>query len=88
MAKLIKTDGAVTEITPKRGKRFSLKEVRELIGCELVEFAHIHDGSGSVLLVDEEGKIFGKPINYTASALYKWGIIAGDAILCKEWEVR
>ena len=91
MAKLIKTDGTVTEVMPKNGRDFTLEELRTLVGCQWVEFVHLRDESGRFLVVDEEGKIYGKPHNEKATTLYgrmPFDYIVGDALLCKKGDVK
>lgn len=63
MAMLYKTDGNVTEVTPIKGKKFSLGEVQALIGG-YVEMIRVKDG---FVLVDEEGLMKGLPLNMAAS---------------------
>lgn len=60
----------------------SLDALQRLVGG-MIEFVHFSDGSA--LMVDEEGKIKGKPVNSTATAICiakgRWGdSIAGDAV--------
>jgi hypothetical protein len=47
-------------------------------------------GSWSVLVVDEEGKLRGKPANRLATVLaaevLHGDVIAGDAVLCTVWD--
>lgn len=82
MAKIIRTDGTSVEVKPRNGRRFTFPEVYELIGCELIQIVHTVDGR--ILLVDEEGKLFGRDYNPRATELY--GVmddfIVGDVLLC------
>lgn len=60
----------------------SLDALQNLVGG-MIEFVYFSDGSA--LMVDEEGKIKGKPVNDTATAICiakgRWGdSIAGDAV--------
>ncbi len=91
MAKLIKTDGTVTEVSPRNGKDFTLSELRSLVECEWIEMVHLRDGSGRFLVVDEEGKLNGKVRNEKATVLYglmPYDYIVGNALLCKRGEVK
>lgn len=91
MAKLIKTDGTVTEVAPKNGRNFTLEELRTLIGCDWIEIVRLLGSGDSFLVVDEEGKLNGKERNSKATKMYgrmPYDYIVGDALLCKEGEVR
>ena len=83
-AQLLRTDGSHENITPKNGKTFKfVGEAYDLIGARMIQICETHDGR--LLLVDEEGKLTGKPINVAATALYAYGAvdpIVGDAIVC------
>lgn len=83
MAELIKTNGEVITVSPK-GKTFKLKELYELIGCDLIEIVHI--ANGRLLVVDEEGKLKDNiEINKRASMLAGC-IIVGNAVVCDDKE--
>lgn len=91
MAKLIKTDGTVTEVVPKNGKDFTLEELQALIGCDWIEIVRMPGSDGSFMVVDEEGKLNGKELNEKATKMYgrmPYDYIVGDALLCKRGEVR
>ena len=83
-AQLIFVDGTRRDLTPKNGKTFKfVGEVYDLIGASMIQVCQTHNGR--LLLVDEEGKLTGKPINTTATALYRYGAsdpISGDVIVC------
>ena len=83
-AQFLSADGTRRDITPKNGKRFTfIGEAYDLIGTDMVELCRTHDGRR--LLVDEDGKSKGKPVNVAATALYVHGAqdaIVGDAIVC------
>lgn len=82
-AVLIKTDGSKTDITPKNGSDFSLEELYELIGCEMVEVVYLTDSG--IMIIDEEGKQK-KPIvmNRIATdiANLPGDIIVGNVVVC------
>lgn len=77
MATLIRTDGTETEIpTP------NAKQIRELIGAELLVVARCHDGRS--MFVNDEAVGRGLPINAKATALYRRGHvdpIHGDVVV-------
>jgi len=52
MAKLITPEGKVTEVTPKNGTDFDLAEMREHIGCSMIQISEGKDGK--ILVFDEE----------------------------------
>jgi len=92
MAILITTDGSITERLPKNGKDFKLEELRELVGCKMIERIPLFDNR--FLCVDEEGLWSGKSENIDATGiLYLQGDkpkgtpIIGNALLCKEGEM-
>lgn len=93
-ATIIKADGTSTEIEPKNGTDFSLNELQSIVGgyievCDTVSDDHI-------LVIDEEGKLKGKPINDVATVAYKYAFsngklidaIVGDALYCHRDMVR
>lgn len=65
MASIIRSKGVVEDITPKNGKKFSLKEAQTVVGglVQLVRLAN-----DCILLVNEEGKLLGLPYNEVATA--------------------
>jgi hypothetical protein len=86
VAELIKASGEVTDTQPtKGGKRpkFTLEELQGFVGgyIELVDL-----GSRDVMVVNEEGRIHGLPINMKASARAN-RLIVGDVVVCKRGEV-
>ena len=58
-----------------------LPALKEIIGCEYVETCPVT--SDIIMIIDEEGKIAGKDVNYIASVLYPGfnDLIVGDVIL-------
>ena len=92
MAKLIEPNGRITEQLPANGTDFTLEELRRLVGCKYIEVAHLRTHDGAFLVVDEEGKLYGKELNHEATFLYRAfhpnDYIVGNALLCKPGEVR
>jgi hypothetical protein len=94
MAEVIKVDGTRVAVTPKNGTDFTFQEVYPLIGTDIIEVAEATDGR--IILLDEEGKLKGKPINKAATELYKyamvdgrpWDVIVGDVLVCADSEVK
>ena len=90
MATLYKENGEIVkDIQPKNGKRFTLEELYKLLRCDTVERVFI-EGTKIIMIVDESGKIRGRPQNINATNIYHsrermniWEWIAGDALLCE-----
>lgn len=79
---LLETDGTQKEVKPKNGTDFSLREVYELLECEMVQ-AHRTPQPDMMLLMDEEGKMKDVDINVQASRLVKPYLLTGDFIVGK-----
>ncbi len=82
-AVLIAPDGTETPVVPADGARaFSLAELQGHVGG-LIEIARTH--TGKCLVINEEGKLKGFPVNRKATLLYRYGYvdpIVGPAVLC------
>ncbi len=93
MATLIKKTGEKVEVKPKNGTDFDLKELYELIGCEMVQCVPF--GEGKSLWIDEEGKLVDNwQDNINHEATKEWiklygdtDRIVGNALICEEGEV-
>lgn len=83
-ALLIKTTGESSFVTPKNGTDFTLEELYQLLGCDMVEVVYPAYESDCIFIIDEEGKLTGKDINYPATMM--WGAqrdaLVGDVIFC------
>lgn len=95
MAILIGTDGVMKEISPGNGTDFSLKELYELLKCDLIEVVRLQ--GGFIMILDELGKFrsdvmminpIATAMAMTNSALQAGDFIVGNAILCKKDELR
>jgi hypothetical protein len=90
MATLIGVDGTEREVTPAAGSSFTLLEMRDMIGgwIEVVGLCDEED-AGRFLVVDEDGKMKGLPINLKASLLYAnpFDHIVGPALLVERREL-
>ena len=78
LAKLIFPDGNVTDIEPKDGKIFQYRELSDYIGGYL-EIIRPPGRRGALLIVDEEGKLKGLPLNRVATLLWIEGCEPGSA---------
>lgn len=79
-----------TEVIPKNGTDFTLEEMQGYVGG-YIEIVGLNDGR--LLVVNEEGKLDGLPINRGATAIWeanhgRTDIIVGDALVCDSNEVR
>ncbi len=81
-AVVFRTDGTKEELD----HRPSLKEAQEIVGG-YIEFVSV--GNGVTLVVNEEGLMKHKPLNKTATDLYRRGvhngIIVGNVIALTGW---
>lgn len=79
-AKLLTVDGQCKTIKPKDGEKFSHKELADLMDCGYIETIKLHNGR--TLVVDESGKLTGKPYNDLASSKTNYMVgVVGDAVL-------
>jgi hypothetical protein len=84
MATHIKTDRTETEVSPKEGKTFSLKELQAFVGG-YIQMLTTKDGKW--LVVNEEGIQENLLMNEKASDLYGLDIIVGDVLVCDKNEL-
>lgn len=70
-AYLIEANGDIHEVTPKdTQKGFQLKELYEMLECEIVEVIHL--ANGKIMIGNEESKLICNPvINSKATELYR-----------------
>ena len=83
MATLLKTDGTKVQVSPKN-KRFTLKELYELIGngCDMIERVG-PSKKGESLIVDEEG-------NFRDWIIAEFGVmnvVVGNAVIVPQNEM-
>lgn len=88
MAKWIKTNGETIEVNPKNGTDYSLEELQGFVGgyIEIIEI-NIGFAKGKLMVVNEEGKIDGLPLN-TMATLIAGQAIVGNVLVCKPGEVK
>lgn len=88
MAKLIKTDGTISEFE-LLGHPTPFDKVREAIGGYVETVRGWGCDHNHIMLVDEEGRLKNKPLNPIATVLYRGdpphhnGIIVGDVVLAQ-----
>lgn len=87
MAKWIKADGEVIEVSPKNeGQAFGLDELKEYVGG-WIECVYLN--KHQVMVINEEGKLLGLPYNAVATAAYQLAFqptddfIVGNALVCE-----
>ncbi len=96
MGRIIKANGKKESIVPSNGKYYQLKEQQKIVGG-LIQ--HINLMDGWIMTINEEGKLFGLPINDIATEIYRTSIylergfdtsdfIVGDVLICKSDEIR
>lgn len=93
MAKIIKSDSTVKAgIIPKNGTDFTIEELREHAGAEMVQMLYV--GSDELMWIDEYGKYnCPEKRNDLATEIlhdndgFQDDYIAGDAFICKRNEV-
>jgi len=82
---ILRTNGKI-ELVSSNLADFSLKELQDGINCDTI---HIVQGrvTDMLLVIDDEGKLQGKPINPIATLLYQpeYDFIVGDVIVGTSW---
>lgn len=90
MATLIRANGQTEIVRPKNNKKFSLEELQGFVGGYIEV---VNTNGKTVMYVDEEGKLKGKPINSVATRLMHQSYVdmgdcvVGDALLIGELSV-
>ena len=97
MAVLYKTTGEIIILSPNNKKSFSYNELTACVGG-MVEIVPLP--SGKVMVVNEEGKLIGLPINDLATDEWKKEypidryplnndqLVVGDALICSDTEIE
>lgn len=83
-SKLIPVKGEPIDVRPKNGKCFELKELQKAVDG-YIEIIHLTNSK--VMIINEEGKLDGLPINAIATIIYQRikkinDVIVGNAIIC------
>jgi hypothetical protein len=88
---ILRANGRHERAVPANGTDFQLREIYDLIGCQLIEVVRV-PGSHFILVVDEEGKMHEpmKPDNPLATVFAQNSddVIVGDALLCPSEMLR
>jgi len=91
MAMVLKATGEVSFIHgTKEDGSLSLDQMQKAVGG-FIEIVQCHEVEGdSILVINEEGKLEGLPVNQRATNLadiFEGDVIVGDAIFCRDGEV-
>lgn len=93
LAKLIKSNGIVESVKPRNGKTFSYDELSKFFGG-YIELIYPRGKADSILVLNEDGKIIGLPINPLATEILKESggmpgdVIVGDCLLCHSSQIE
>lgn len=85
MATLIKADGTKREVSPANGKEFSLEEMQGFVGGDI---QIVTLPSGDEMVLAEEGKLLGMPVNTEATLMARPAgiapndLVVGDVLVC------
>ena len=82
---IIRVDGTQEEYLPADGRHYTLEELKKAIGGGYIEIVHTKDDR--LMVLDEEGKLKGFPVNPVATGLYRYGYqdpIVGDVLVCED----
>ncbi len=90
MATIYFTDGTTKQVEPKNKKGFSLAEMQAIVGG-LIELLHL--SNSKIMVINEEGKINGLPINANATDLvfgcrHPFDIVVGNVLVCNNNQIR
>jgi hypothetical protein len=92
MATLIGEDGSARDLRPADVRRgFTLPELYVALQCDVVEAVRLNNGR--ILVIDENGKLVGRPVNELATLLTRGvlqphDVVVGPALLCSRLEFQ
>lgn len=88
MSAVLVKDGCFIPKVPMNGKKFTLLELQGFVDG-YVEYVYL--SNNKVLVVDEDGKVKGKPVNMVATGWLRTDgrddYVCGPALLAEEWQV-
>ncbi len=91
MSTHLKADGQMIPVAPNNGKAFDLDELQQMVGG-YIEVIGLPDGKS--LVINEEGKLTGLPMNVNATRVFEavFGagsdVIVGDAVLVEKGQIE
>lgn len=85
MAYIMKAGAPIASVEPKNGTDFSLEELQKIVGG-YIEIVNVNEEY--IMVVNEEGKLLGLPINPSATIIARQGPIVGDVLVCRREEVK
>lgn len=86
-ARIIRANGVIEPVAPADGRSFSAEEINRIVGGHF-EIVHTAGKAGALLVMNEDGKMLGLPVNQTATALLDeaggcaFDLVVGDCLLC------
>lgn len=89
---ILRTDGTTESYLPENDEDFKLEELKTAIGGGWIQV--VQDPKlDIVMVIDEEGKLKGLPLNPLATAVWEgWygpsDVIMGDALLCRQSQIK
>lgn len=91
MARIIKTNGEIIPVEPKNGTDFQLNEMQEIVGG-YIQLVYLMNDEGEVIVMNEDGKFAGLPVNdkateLAAKRLFQGDYIVGDVLVCKTEQI-
>lgn len=88
-AHVVMTSGVTLAVEPKNGTDFSLEELQKIVGG-YIEVLRL--GSEQIMVLNEEGKLYGLGVNDKATVLAVTAgyadIIVGDVLVCPKEMVK
>lgn len=89
-AYIIHTGSKPESVIPKNGTDFGLEELQKIVGG-LIEIVQLDEDR--IMVINEEGKLLGLPINEFATEVYRvynntMDVIVGEALICMKTQVK
>ena len=88
---IIRANGTRERVVPAKGKFYTLEELQGFVDG-YIEIVYLHHDAEHLLVVNEEGKLWGKPFNKDATIVAKLNDhpfeIVGDAFYCRRDRIK
>ena len=91
MATIYKASGEILNVAPQNGTDFSLEEMQAIVNG-YIECVYLNDEF--IMVVNEEGKCDGLPINPIATEIFCMcfpnasDIVVGDVLVCNQSQIK